>query len=231
MFQLSSAFYDGVQLDALHPVDRSAFASDQLTTKDWAKAPERIAIEAIGSRPRRLVIGDAAFTSCEIFVEASTPPVTGPFSGAPASDTWSASAFDGLHRVVVVVVDESRAVRGAHVFDNIGQIDTGFTLSRLDTFADGSSLKIQSYFSADGEDTVQRGVYGFVNGKFVELFVTTETLLGASFELYTLTATPPSASPTLTVVFKSHKTSMGTGKAISSTTQHTWDPVRHHFRK
>ncbi len=222
-------YYTPLSLGSLIPVDRALFSPDQLKAKErWSfVAPAQIAWQ-----PPLLVMGDATWSTCELL--APGQQVKGPFAGAATSEGWTASVYQGLHRVVVVVADAERRARALRAFE-VGQISCGFTLSRLEAFVDGAALHVSSYVSADGDTLMEEGVYGLFGGKLTELFRSTASEPAGAVDAFTLTTGPASERPTLTVHLKAHPAPksepLGSmSKAIDRTQRATWDPKAQRFR-
>lgn len=230
---LDDVYYAPVSTAALRPVARMLFPADQRKAKRRSsfEAPERVAFQGTGG-DALLVLGDADWSTCEIFTPADR--VQGPFAGAPASAEWTARVYRGIHRVVLVVSDAQARVRALRAFE-VGQVSCGFSVERLEAFSDGALLSVSSYVSADGDSLMERGVYGLFGGSLEELYLATAAEPTGAVDAFTVTTGPAGARPTLTVRLKAHPAPKSEplgemSKAIDRTRNVTWDPKTRTFR-
>jgi hypothetical protein len=235
IMSFDDVYFTPISPAALRPIDRSLFPADQLSVKKrWEyKAPDQVALQGVdGGKPPLLVMGDATWSTCEIFVAGEQ--VKGPFAGVPSSADWTAQVYQGTQRVVVVVSNAEAHVRALRAFQ-VGQVSCGFSLSRMEAFPDGAALHVSSYVSADGDSLKAEGVYGLASGKLTELFLATASEPTGAVDTFTVTPGPPGPRPTLTVRLKAHPAPKGEplgsmSKAIDRTWKATWDPKAQVFR-
>lgn len=230
---LADVYYAPVSTTALRLVDRELFSADQRKAKSRSsfEAPARVALQGTGP-DALLVLGDAAWSRCEIFTPGER--VKGPFAGAPLSAEWTARVYRGIHRVVLVVSDAEARVRALRAFE-VGQVSCGFTVQRLEAFPDGAVLSVSSYVSADGDSLMERGVYGLFGGSLEELYLATASEPTGAVDDFTITSGPAGDRPTLTVHLEAHPAPKSEppgamSKAIDRTRKVTWDPKTRRFR-
>lgn len=230
---LADVYYAPVSTNALRPVDRALFSADQRKAKSRSsfEAPAQVAMQG-ADRDALLVLGDAAWSTCEIFTPGEQ--VKGPFAGAASSVEWTARVYRGIHRVVLVVSDAEARVRALRAFE-VGQVSCGFSVERLEAFSDGAVLSVSSYVSADGDSLMERGVYGLFGGTLEPLYLATASEPTGAVDDFTITSGPAGDRPTLTVHLEAHPAPKSEplgamSKAIHRTRKVTWDPKTRTFR-
>jgi hypothetical protein len=205
-------------------LDVKVFPSDQRRS-----LPEDI--EQLRSTPTpSLFIAYNHHTYCDIRAYVANT-VKGPFSNLPGSEQWAAYLVTGETGTTVLVADATGAIKALRNINDAIPVGSSAAMVSLPLFADGATLRIDSYYSADGMTESEVNVLGFVDGELRQLYSIGRSLPPGA--LSTLEVVPAKTLPNLDVtVVAVPKPGEGgkLSKAEHVSRVAVWDGKKHQFR-
>lgn len=209
---------------------RSLFPAEQREPKkgsDW-RVPSRVEME-VGVDAPKLVLANATLDQCDALLP--NDPIAGPFHGVPSSVGWTAMLYANVVMGVIVVRDETGAVRAMRR-GNLDGANSGMSLTRLELFDDGVSLLEKSYQSADGASTHILAVYDFVGPELREILGESVSVTDGGLDRFDLKVLTRSTAPEVAIDFSAHPapTFRGMSKAQAWTHKRKFDPKTNRFR-